>query len=123
MQDDDAQAIEAFIDTNPEINAPVLMTDAAALRGRVIFERPDVACASCHNGPRFTDKQKYMMKGLGTVQTRSLVGIAASGPYLHDGRAQTLLDVIKQSRDGSMGNTGMLSNAEMDDLVAYLKSI
>ena len=60
---------------------------------------------------------------LDAVQTRSLVGIAGSPPYFHDGSAATLRDVLQRVRDGSMGFTGTLSDAEVDDLELYLKSL
>ena len=50
-------------------------------------------------------------------------GIAASAPYLHDGSAPTLRAVLSTARTGEMGNTGRLSEAQMDDLEAYLKSL
>jgi mono/diheme cytochrome c family protein len=120
----DAQAIEAFIDTNPEVDVPLRGVDDESIRrGKAIFEREDVGCASCHNGGRFADNKVQPMFGLPQAKTRSLVGIAASEPYLHDGRAATLRDVVLLARDGSMGNTGALSDAEIDDLVRYLKSL
>ena len=53
----------------------------------------------------------------------SQVGIAASAPYLHDGSAQTLEDVVLSARDGAMGYTGGLSEREIQALVAYLETL
>jgi mono/diheme cytochrome c family protein len=120
----DADAIEKFIDTNPEVDVPrKASSDEAATRGRAIFERADVGCAGCHNGPRYTDNRVYSLFGLPRAKTRSLVGVAASAPYLHDGSAATLKDVVIRGRDGSMGNTSMLSDSEIDDLVKYLETL
>jgi mono/diheme cytochrome c family protein len=119
----DAAAIEAFVDSTPDVDKLMLASDAAVQRGKAIFENPAVACASCHNGPRFTDNQNHPMKGLARAQTRALVGIAASGPYFHDGSAPTLRDVVISARDGSMGDTSSLNDAQINDLVAYLKSL
>jgi cytochrome c peroxidase len=82
-----------------------------------------VACGTCHNGPRLTDNQLYPMFGMAQVKTRSLVGVAASAPYLHDGSAPTLRAVLEQSRYGVMGNTGALSEDEMRALERYLESL
>lgn len=117
-----AGQIASYIDwvRVPDQPAP----EASAVdRGREIFFREDVACASCHNGALYTDNEPYDMYDLEGVNTRSLVGVAASAPYLHDGRANTLRDVVLMSRDGRMGDTSSLSDAEIDDLVAFLESL
>lgn len=118
-----ANKIEAFVDF---VRLPILpeITDAEAIaRGKALFEREDVACASCHSGEAFTDNQHHTMFGLDAVNTPSLVGIAATAPYLHDGSARDLRQVLELSRGGAMGDTGSLSDAEMDDLVTYLRSL
>ena len=118
-----ADDIEAYIDWTRDVDLPVetLSGDAVA-RGKAIFERPEVGCAACHSGARYTDNKTYKMLGI-DAQTRALTGVAASAPYFHDGRAQTLEDVVKQSRTNGMGNTSMLDDRESADLVAYLRSL
>ncbi|MCA9570544.1 MAG: hypothetical protein KC656_22035, partial [Myxococcales bacterium] len=74
-------------------------------------------------GAALTDNAYYAMYGLESVNTPSLRGVVATGPYLHDGSADTLRDVLELSRTGAMGDTSMLSAAEMDALEAYLKSL
>jgi DNA-binding beta-propeller fold protein YncE/mono/diheme cytochrome c family protein len=54
--------------------------------------------------------------------TPSLTGIASSPPYLHDGRAATLLDVLLMTR-GTMGHTEALSSDDLAALVEYLRSL
>lgn len=122
LPEHNAAQIEAFLDSTP---LPDLAdVDANAVeRGRAIFEREDVACSSCHNGEFYTDGSSHDMYGIAGVTTRPLFGIASSAPYLHDGSAATLRDVLIRSRDGSMGNTGGLSEAELQDLEAFLKSL
>lgn len=120
----DLDAIAAYIDFIRDVDIPREELDAGAVaRGKAIFERPDVACATCHNGPRYTNNTGYDMFGMRGVQTRSLNNVSATAPYFHDGSAATLMDVVEGARDGSMGNTSMLSDAEMQDLVTYLKSL
>lgn len=97
------------------------MSDPAILRGKAIFEREDVGCADCHNGARLTDNQTYSMYGV-NVQTRSLVGLKATAPYLHDGSAPTLADVVEMAT-GPMGDTTMLSESEKRDLIRYLETL
>lgn len=124
LTEEDARAIEAFIDSTPDVDVPLKgQLDDSALRGKQLFERPDVGCATCHNGERLTDNRIYPLLGLPQAKTRSLVGIAASAPYLHDGRAATLKELLIMVRDGSMGSTAALSDAELDDLVRYLETL
>lgn len=118
----DAAAIEAFLDQTPEVSVPRFDEEAKA-RGKALFERADVGCINCHNGPRFTDNQAYDLFGVEGVVTRSLVGLAASAPYLHDGSAPTLRALLDQLKDGSMGSTESLSEDQMADLELYLKSL
>jgi cytochrome c peroxidase len=49
--------------------------------------------------------------------------VSATAPYLHDGRAATLRDLLALCADGSMGDTSMLSAGELDDLELYLRSL
>ncbi|MFO0728819.1 MAG: c-type cytochrome [Myxococcota bacterium] len=122
LSQDDANAIQAFLDTTPEVDAPLKgSADPAVARGKAIFEREDVGCVSCHAGDRLTNKQKYEMFGL-NVQTRPLVGVAASAPYLHDGSAATLLEVVQRASE-MQAKTSQLSGDEVSDLVKYLESL
>jgi YVTN family beta-propeller protein len=54
--------------------------------------------------------------------TPSLSGLASSPPYLHDGRAHTIRDVLEMTR-GTMGDIRSLSSADEDALVEYLRSL
>ncbi|MFN7144496.1 MAG: c-type cytochrome, partial [Myxococcota bacterium] len=120
----EAAQVAAYIESIRAVDLPMKgSTDAAVLRGKAIFERADTACSSCHSGERFTDNGHYAMFGLEAVNTPALVGVAATAPYLHNGAAPTLESVLELSRSGEMGDTSMLSDAEMSDLAAYLRSL
>ena len=54
--------------------------------------------------------------------TPSLRGVASTPPYLHDGRAATLRDVLEQTR-GTMGDISSLSADDEAALVEYLRSL
>lgn len=121
---EDADAIEAFIDASREADVPLKGSRSEAVeRGREIFSRADVGCLSCHNGERMADNSVTEMFGHGQVKTRSLIGIAATAPYLMDGSAATLREVLERASDGGMGNTSQLSSAELDDLETFLRSL
>lgn len=124
IEDTQLAAIEAFVNSQREVDLPHKgATDDAALRGKALFERADVGCASCHGGARYTDNAAHDLYGLRGVNTPTLVGVAATAPYLHDGSAPTLRAVLDTGRAGLMGDTSMLTEAEMDDLEAYLRSL
>ena len=58
------------------------------------------------------------------LDTPSLRGLWNSAPYLLDGRAQTLKEIFtKYNKNNQHGKTGHLSDAELDALVAFLKSL
>lgn len=115
-------AIAAFVASTPYADRPAPEPDAVQ-RGQALFESEEVGCAGCHTGAFYTDGKTYDMYGIQGVKTRPLVGISSSAPYLHDGSAPTLRDVLITARGGEMGNTGSLSEDELDDLVAFLESL
>ena len=48
-------AIAAYVDRALPLPVPPTTDPALVAQGAAIFARPDVGCASCHRGPRFTD--------------------------------------------------------------------
>jgi len=116
--------VGAFIDFTRRVDVRESSFDDAALaRGKAIFERADTACASCHAGERLTDNNSYDMVGERGVNTPGLLGVKATAPYFHDGRAHTLADVVELADEVGMGHTSQLSAAEKADLVLYMKSL
>jgi DNA-binding beta-propeller fold protein YncE len=116
----------------------------AATRGKAVFERSDTGCTTCHSGPRLTDSGfvspgvprlhdvgtlrdgsgKRLGGTLTGIDTPTLHGLWHSAPYLHDGSAPTLRDVLVTRNVGDKhGKTSQLSAGEVDDLVAYLLSL
>ncbi len=56
--------------------------------------------------------------------TPTLLAVYRTGPYLHDGRAKTLRDVLTTCNPQDRhGKTSHLSPNEIDDVVAFLKSL
>ena len=118
----EADAIAAFVEFSPMTDTPDPSADAVE-RGRSIFYSSEVGCAECHNGADYSDQKSYDMFDLEGVNTPRLNGIAATAPYLHDGSAATLMDVLDRVENGEMGDTSSLSEAEKADLVAFLESL
>jgi DNA-binding beta-propeller fold protein YncE len=109
-------------------------------RGRRLFfakQRPDgtpipfaLQCQTCHRPPLFTDR---LLRSVGTKTERDasdrfdtphLLGIGASAPYLHDGRAKTLEEIwTTYQKDDLHGVSSYWSKEQLNDLVEYLKTL
>ncbi len=122
-----AAAVDAYLAALEPVPSPHLengQLSQAALNGQAHFLAR--GCAECHSGPHFTDLRKYDMgTGIGReagweFDTPTLLENWRSAPYLHDGRAATLRDVIETEHHG---NVGGLSPVQIDELVAYLLSL
>jgi DNA-binding beta-propeller fold protein YncE/mono/diheme cytochrome c family protein len=100
--------------------------DAGAVqRGKLLFESPEVACATCHSGAHFTNNASFDVGTGETLQVPTLLGIALHPPFMHDGCAVTLEERFDPSCGGGdrHGHTSHLTTAELADLVSYLKSL
>ncbi len=132
--EEDVDALVAFFQTleappNPYLKAGGKLT-AAAQRGEKLFHGELAACATCHSGPYFTDGKVHDL-GLGAANDRyegfntpSLRGVYRKTRLLHDGRALSLEDVLrKHHAPQNVAGTGKLNDAQLRDLVEYLKSL
>jgi mono/diheme cytochrome c family protein len=116
-------ALEKYVYSLPR-RAAVRVEDAAARRGKAIFESKDVGCAECHSGPKLSTGESADI-GLGQAfQIPSLVAVSARAPYMHDGCAATLLDRFDPACGGPRhGHVEDLEPSDLDDLVAYLETL
>ncbi len=119
----------------------------AAKRGFVLFHT-EAACAGCHTGWRFTDDRFHDVgttttdRGRGrelkadpkmqfAFKTPTLRSVALRAPYLHNGSAATLRDVVDLYVKGGidrpsrspMINPLDLTEQERDDLVAFMQTL
>jgi YVTN family beta-propeller protein len=130
----EVKAVVAYMETlrvppNPHRNADGTLTEAAR-RGEKIFRGPVAGCARCHSGPYFTDGKVHDV-GTGERTDRyrgynppSLLGVYDRVLYLHDGRARTLEEVLRGPHNPErVTGRGKLSEAELSDLLAYVKSL
>jgi cytochrome c peroxidase len=105
-------------------------------------------CIACHGGPDFTDNKLHATcvpqvdgandpgatpadfncatigkPGLGAFNTPQLRDLAASAPYMHNGRFTTLDEVVRfYNQQSSIAPLGLTSR-EMDELVAFLETL
>jgi cytochrome c peroxidase len=104
----------------------------AAQRGQHIFESPQTECSVCHPAPLYTDLKAH---DVGTadapgewfgplIDTPTLRFLYDSPPYLHDGSAATLREVLTTANpDDAHGVTSHLSEQELADLIAFLMAL
>ncbi len=98
---------------------------AAAVRGRALFNDEKTACATCHAGGPLTNNKTVDVGTGEALQVPSLSRISMRAPYMHDGCAKTLRDRFTSPCGGGdkHGVTSHLSQAQIDDLVAFLESL
>lgn len=102
----------------------------AAKRGEKVFRGSVARCSSCHTGEYFADGRVHNV-GTGVpgdayegFSTPSLRGIYDRTKYLHDGRAASLEEVVKKFHNpAKVSGEGELSDAEIQDLLAFLREI
>ena len=100
---------------------------SSAARGKELFESKAVGCSSCHSGTAFTDNASYLVgtSGKDKLQTPSLTRVALHPPFMHDGCAKTLRERFEPACGGGdeHGKTTHLTSEQIDDLVAYMKTL
>lgn len=121
----DIKPLRAFLESLDKPRAPTPKSAVAIARGKHLFASESVGCASCHSGNQLTDQQAYdLAEDLKTVDTPSLVGIAHSAPYYHDGSAATLEAVLLENGNiHGMGRLAKLTTRDRSDLIAYLETL
>jgi cytochrome c peroxidase len=108
-------------------------------------------CWRCHSGPNFSDEsfhntgvswgkepadlgrfaKTHADADRGKFKTPTLRGVPLTGPYMHDGSLKTLEEVVEFYSRGGGANPNLdpavqkldLSKEEVNDLVAFLKSL
>jgi len=131
----------------------VLLT-SQELNGKTLFEDMEKGdCVHCHSTGSTLSDFEFRNTGLdsipvddgrylitlnpsdrGKFKTPSLRNIELTGPYMHDGRFQTLLECVEHYNTGFryaenldpnlfFAVKGRLSQQEMEDIVAFLKTL
>lgn len=128
--EDDAVAIDEYAKTVTAVPSPYLVNGTlseSAKRGEALFQQ--AGCATCHPAPLYTDLQAYSV-GTGKdreadmkFDTPTLVEVWRTAPYLHDGRAATMLDMLKSEASGAQHCPSGLTEEQLADLAAYVLSL
>lgn len=131
--DDETRAVAAYLETLDYPRNPYRLADGGlspeAERGKAVFQSARAGCASCHSGPELTDGKIHdvgleepgdVYKG---YNPPSLRGLYDKSPHLHDGRSPTLHDALAGPHSPEMTGGEELTEQELSDLIAYLKSL
>jgi DNA-binding beta-propeller fold protein YncE len=126
-----AQAIDGYLKSLKPIASPYLANgelSEAAQSGKKLFNQ--AGCLLCHSQPLYTNMSKY---DIGTsieqddnkeFDTPTLIEVWRTAPYLHDGRAATIKDVLTIfNQDDKHGRTSDLTDKQIEDLAAFVLSL
>ena len=127
----DTSAIAAYMNEAPAPTpVPVPIWQTARLeQGRELFQS---RCSACHGGALFSDGAKHKVIPdsddpdgvMALVDTPSLIAVRATAPYLHDGRAAGLREVIlTHNQNDTHGQVSDLSDEDVAALIIYLRSL
>ena len=119
------ESLSAYLEALPAPRTPTRAPEAVA-RGKKLFDSAEVGCRSCHDGATYQDATTHKFSGstLPEADTPSLVGLAASAPYFHDGSAATLEALLRdRGAVHGMAETAKLSDQQITDLIAFLETL
>ena len=124
QSDDRIEAMTDWLSGVPALPGRANPDSAAVARGKAIYENDKAACASCHGGEQLTNSETVDVGTGRAFQVPSLRGIRNRAPFMHDGCAPTLLDRFDPTCGGTdHGDLSGLTDADLEDLVAYLDTL
>lgn len=129
--EEDARAIDEYLKSLRPVPSPYRVRgrlNDSARRGEKIFRK--AGCASCHPSPLYTALESFDVgTGAGldegkAYDTTTLVEAWRTAPYLVDGRAATIREVLTLfNATDRHGTTSGLSEKELEDLEAFVLSL
>ena len=133
-EEKDVECVRAYLRAIGPDRSPYLTPDGKltekAKKGEAIFKSEKAGCAKCHPAPLYTDKQMYdvgtrhELDRSGEFDTPTLIEMWRTAPYLHDGSAKTIEEVLKKHNPKDQhGVTSHLSKEEIEALVEYVLSL
>ncbi len=128
----DSVAIDKYLMSLKPIPSPYLQKDGSlsesALNGEFLFEQ--AKCNVCHTGEYFTDMKRHDVdSGLDEYKgfkfdTPTLREVWRTAPYLYDGRAKSVYDMLKiHNKSDKHGKTSNLTDKDLKDLEQYILSL
>jgi YVTN family beta-propeller protein len=134
-KEQDLKSVVAYLKSLQPVTSPHRKEDGSltdsAQRGEKLFQSQQVGCFHCHPAPLFSNLSSYDVgtanasdRDVTRFDTPTLVEGWRNPPYLHDGSAVTLRDVItKHNTEDRHGKTSQLAPEQIEDLVEYLNSL
>ncbi len=127
-----ATAIDEYLKSLKPVPSPYLVhgtLSKAAKRGEKVFSK--AGCADCHVPGLYTDLHSHDVgtratydRPLDKFYTPTLLEVWRTAPYLHNGSAATIRDVLTTcNADGLHGDVSGLSSQQIDDLCEYVLSL
>lgn len=119
------KALSAYLETLPSPRVPA-RDRKQVKRGKKLFDSAELGCRGCHEGADYTDQTKHSMTSatLQEIDTPSLIGLASSAPYYHDGSAVTLDALLRDAAlVHGMADLEDLDDQQITDLAAYLETL
>jgi mono/diheme cytochrome c family protein len=132
--DNDVAALTAFLAGLKAPPSPFRAADGsvsvAAERGKALFESARAGCSECHAAPFYTSPGLHDV-GLGKKEDRyptysppSLLAGYRKTRWLHNARARSIHDLLAGPHSPEKINgQPALTETEIDDLVAWLKTL
>lgn len=130
LQGKDVEDLLTFVQGAPgplQTSAPE-RSDELIARGKTLFNDEAQGCAACHLGGGGVDRTLHDVGSTAAVDvhqkydTPSLHFIRGSAPYFHDGRYETLEDLLK-ANDHRMGKVMHLPQRDVQALAAFLETL
>jgi cytochrome c peroxidase len=128
----EVRAVVAFLQTLDHPANPYRQADGflspTSRRGEALFAGK-ARCVRCHYGEHYTSDKNYDVKveedgsPFDLWNPPSLRGLYERGPYLHDGRADTLEEVLRSHHAPEKLGGTKLTVEETRDLIDFLKSL
>ena len=128
LSSDEMAAVTAYLQTLEFAPAPKDLRADAVRRGEAVFR--EKACDACHAPPTYTINEAVTVgleapgdafKGFSPPTLR---GVAKRGPWLHDGRAKSLEEVLgEHHRPLKLNGKADPTPEQLADLIAFLRSL
>lgn len=126
-------SMDEWLKTLKPLPSPYLVNgklSKAAERGRRLFFNSEVGCAQCHPPGLYTDMKHYDVGTQGPLDrnaafdTPTLIELWRTAPYLHDGSARTIQEVLTtKNRQDRHGKTSHLTPQQIEELAAFVLSL
>ena len=126
-------AMDEYLKTLRPVPSPFLIDGQlsdSAKRGKLLFNNSRTGCSICH--PESNDYTDMQLHDVGTREldyfdeydTPTLVEVWRTAPYLHDGRYETIRELIVEGKHFAPDNRlDKLTEQDIDDLVEFVLSL